>query len=56
MVLDVFRLPGVESHDRLYLMVQFYCEYPIDQVAMDGRLQTEDPKILEALEKITSAG
>jgi phenylpyruvate tautomerase PptA (4-oxalocrotonate tautomerase family) len=32
----------------------FLREYPVDNVAMDGRLQSENPKILEALKKITS--
>jgi len=27
-------------------------EYPAENVAMDGRLQSENPKILEALKKI----
>jgi phenylpyruvate tautomerase PptA (4-oxalocrotonate tautomerase family) len=30
----------------------FLREYPAENVAMDGRLQSENPKILEALEKI----
>jgi phenylpyruvate tautomerase PptA (4-oxalocrotonate tautomerase family) len=32
----------------------FLREYPIDNVAMDGRLQSENPKIQEALKKINS--
>jgi phenylpyruvate tautomerase PptA (4-oxalocrotonate tautomerase family) len=31
----------------------FLREYPIDHVAMDGRLQSENPKIQEALKKVT---
>jgi hypothetical protein len=27
-------------------------EYPVENVAMDGRIQSETPKILEALKKI----
>jgi hypothetical protein len=30
----------------------FLHEYPAENVAMDGRLQSESPKILEALKKI----
>ena len=33
----------------------FLREYPTDNVAMDGRLQSENPKILEALKKISAA-
>ena len=29
-------------------------EYPAEHVAMDGRLQSENPKILEALKKIST--
>jgi phenylpyruvate tautomerase PptA (4-oxalocrotonate tautomerase family) len=32
----------------------FLREYPPDNVAMDGRLQTQNPKILEALKKISA--
>ena len=32
----------------------FLREYPPDNVAMDGRLQSDNPKILEALKKIRS--
>jgi phenylpyruvate tautomerase PptA (4-oxalocrotonate tautomerase family) len=32
----------------------FLREYPADNVAMDGRLQSENPKILEALKKISA--
>lgn len=32
----------------------FLREYPADMVAMDGRLQSENPKILEALKKISA--
>jgi phenylpyruvate tautomerase PptA (4-oxalocrotonate tautomerase family) len=32
----------------------FLREYPAENVAMDGRLQSENPKILEALKKITA--
>ncbi len=32
----------------------FLREYPVDNVAMDGRLQSDNPKILEALKKINS--
>ena len=32
----------------------FLREYPPDNVAMDGKLQSENPKILEALKQITS--
>jgi hypothetical protein len=30
----------------------FLRDYPAENVAMDGRLQSENPKILEALKKI----
>jgi phenylpyruvate tautomerase PptA (4-oxalocrotonate tautomerase family) len=30
----------------------FLREYPPESVAMDGRLQSENPKILEALKKV----
>jgi phenylpyruvate tautomerase PptA (4-oxalocrotonate tautomerase family) len=33
----------------------FLREYPIENVAMDGRIQSENPKILEALKKISVA-
>ena len=33
----------------------FLREYPTDNVAMDGRIQAENPKILEALKKVTAA-
>ena len=32
----------------------FLREYPAENVAMDGRLQSENPKILEALKKINA--
>jgi phenylpyruvate tautomerase PptA (4-oxalocrotonate tautomerase family) len=32
----------------------FLREYPAENVAMDGRLQSENPKILEALKKIST--
>jgi phenylpyruvate tautomerase PptA (4-oxalocrotonate tautomerase family) len=32
----------------------FLREYPAENVAMDGRLQSENPKILEALKRIDS--
>jgi phenylpyruvate tautomerase PptA (4-oxalocrotonate tautomerase family) len=32
----------------------FLREYPAENVAMDGKLQSENPKILEALKKISS--
>jgi len=32
----------------------FVREYPPENVAMDGNLQSENPKILEALKKITA--
>ncbi len=32
----------------------FLREYPAENVAMDGHLQSENPKILEALKKINS--
>jgi phenylpyruvate tautomerase PptA (4-oxalocrotonate tautomerase family) len=32
----------------------FLREYPAGNVAMDGRLQSENPKILEALKKISA--
>jgi phenylpyruvate tautomerase PptA (4-oxalocrotonate tautomerase family) len=34
----------------------FLREYPAENVAMDGKLQSENPKILEALKKIRSGG
>jgi len=33
----------------------FLREYPAENVAMDGRLQSENPKILEALKKISGS-
>jgi len=33
----------------------FLREYPTDNVAMDGRIQSENPKVLEALKKISAA-
>jgi len=32
----------------------FLREYPAENVAMDGRLQSENPKIQEALKRITA--
>ena len=32
----------------------FLREYPPENVAMDGKLQSENPKILEALKKISA--
>ena len=32
----------------------FLREYPPENVAMDGRLQSQNPKILEALKKISA--
>ena len=32
----------------------FLREYPAEHVAMDGRLQSENPKILEALKQISA--
>ena len=32
----------------------FLREYPVDNVAMDGRIQSENPKILEAMKKISA--
>lgn len=32
----------------------FLREYPVENVAMEGRLQSDNPKILEALKKINS--
>ena len=32
----------------------FLREYPTENVAMDGRLQSENPKILEALKNMTA--
>ena len=32
----------------------FLREYPVDNVALDGRLQSENPKIHEILKKISS--
>jgi len=32
----------------------FLREYPVENVAMDGRIQSENPKILEALKKINA--
>ena len=34
----------------------FLREYPAENVAMDGRLQSENPKIQEALKKISATG
>jgi len=33
----------------------FLREYPAENVALDGKLQSENPKILEALKKIAAA-
>ena len=32
----------------------FLGEYPVENVVMDGRIQLENPKILEALKKISA--
>jgi len=32
----------------------FLREYPVENVAMNGRIQAENPKILEALKKISA--
>ena len=32
----------------------FLREYPAENLAMDGRLQSENPKIMEALKKISA--
>ena len=32
----------------------FLLEYPAENLAMDGRLQSENPKILETLKKISA--
>ena len=32
----------------------FLREYPAENVAMDGRLQSDNPKLLEALKKISA--
>ena len=32
----------------------FLREYSVDNVAMDGRIQSENPKILEAMKKISA--
>ena len=34
----------------------FLREYPAENVAMDGRLQSKNPKIQEALKKISATG
>ena len=34
----------------------FLREYPAENVAMDGRLQSENPKIQEGLKKISATG
>jgi phenylpyruvate tautomerase PptA (4-oxalocrotonate tautomerase family) len=34
----------------------FLREYPAENVAMDGRLQSDNPRILEALKKIEQPG
>jgi hypothetical protein len=34
--------------------LNFLREYPVENVAMDGRIQSENPKILEAMKKITA--
>ena len=34
----------------------FLREYPAENVSMDGRLQSESPKIMEALKKISAGG
>ena len=34
----------------------FLREYPAENVAMDGRLQSDNPKILEALRRISAEG
>lgn len=35
--------------------VIFLREYPAEKVALNGRIQSENPKILEALKKISAA-
>jgi phenylpyruvate tautomerase PptA (4-oxalocrotonate tautomerase family) len=32
----------------------FFREYPPEHVALDGRLQSENPQLLEALKKVSS--
>jgi hypothetical protein len=32
----------------------FLREYPVENVAMDGRIQSENPQILEALKKVNA--
>ena len=47
-----------EAIDEGYLIgdtLIFLREYATDAVAMDGRLQSENPKIIEALKKISAA-
>ena len=60
--------PGIRSEAKIALMKKitsaiddayhigdtliFLREYPAENVAMDGRLQSENPKIIEALKKI----
>jgi len=33
----------------------FLREYPTDNVAMDGKIQSENPKILDALKRLSAA-
>ena len=44
-----------DAIDEAYLIgdtLIFLREYPVENVAMDGRIQSENPKILEATKKI----
>jgi len=46
-----------EAVDEAYHIVDtliFLREYPMQNVAMDGRIQSENPKILEAMKKISA--
>ncbi len=45
---------AVEEAYRIGDTLIFLREYPAENVAMDGRIQSENPKILEALKKITA--
>ena len=43
-----------QAIDDAYNLLIFLREYPVENVAMDGRVQSENPKILEALESLST--
>ena len=51
-VLFIEAPPGIRPEAKRTLMKKLY---PTDNVVMDWRIQAENPKILEALKKVTAA-